>query len=140
MLMSDNWYRNGLRFSCQQCGKCCWDEGEYTEVYVTREDISEIADYLSLLPQLFRQKYVKKTDGFDVLVSRGGAGIMLQDGRCRVYSCRPRKCRTWPFWPENLKRHVWYGEVRKRCPGVGKGRKYGEEEIERILLSRGAVS
>ncbi len=116
------------------------DEGEYTEVYVTQEDISEIAACLGLFPALFCKQYVKKTDGFDVLVSREGACVMLQENRCRVYSSRPRQCRTWPFWPENLKRHVWYGEVRKRCPGVGKGRKYEEEEIERILVSRGAVS
>ena len=138
--MSENWYRNGLRFSCQQCGQCCWDEGEYTEVYLTRDDILEIAAYLDLFPALFCQKYVKKSDGFDVLVSRRGACVMLREGRCRVYEARPRQCRTWPFWPENLRRHVWYGEVRKRCPGVGKGRKYEEEEIDSILESRGAVS
>jgi Fe-S-cluster containining protein len=65
---------------------------------------------------------------------------MLRRARCRVYPVRPRQCRTWPFWAENLRRHVWYGEVRKRCPGVGKGRRYGAEEIESIIQGRKPVS
>ena len=138
--MEEDWYRNGLKFSCQQCGECCWDEGEYTEVYVNREDISEMAAYLDLYPHEFYKKYVKKSDGFDVLRSRGGACIMLKRSRCRVYPVRPRQCRTWPFWAQNLHRHVWYGEVKKRCPGVGKGQRYTLDEIERIILTGEGVS
>lgn len=138
--MDEVWYHNGLRFSCQRCGQCCWDEGEYTEVYVERDDIRQMAAYMDLYPDAFYKRFVKRSDGFDVLRSRRGACIMLRDGRCRVYSVRPRQCRTWPFWAENLRRHVWYGEVRKRCPGVGKGRKYGVEEIERILRRGEPVS
>ncbi len=136
----DVWYRNGLRFTCLRCGKCCRDEGEYTEVYLEREDIQEMAAFLDLYPHEFYAKYVKRSDGFDVLRSRRGACIMLRGTKCRVYPARPRQCRTWPFWPENLRRHVWYGEVRKRCPGVGTGRRYSVEEIERIMRSKGAVS
>ena len=138
--MNEVWYRNGLRFACQQCGQCCWDEGEYTQVYVNREDIQEIAAYLDLFPDAFYKRYVKRSEGFDVLRSRGGACIMLRGTGCRVYPVRPRQCRTWPFWAENLRRHVWYGEVRKRCPGVGKGRKHGVEEIEQILRRGDPIS
>jgi len=138
--MNEVWYRNGLRFACQQCGKCCWDEGDYTQVYVDREDIRQMTAHLELFPEEFFKRYVKRSEGFFVLRSRGGACIMLRGKQCRAYPVRPRQCRTWPFWPENLRRHVWYGEVKKRCPGVGKGRKYGVEEIERILRSREPVT
>jgi len=137
--MNETWYRNGLRFSCQRCGQCCYDEGEYTEVYVDDEDIARMADHLGIYPSQFRKRYVKKSEGFTVLRSRKGACIMLSQGRCRAHPNHPRQCRTWPFWPQNLSRHVWYGEVRKRCPGVGKGRRYTVEEIESILTSHSLV-
>jgi len=134
------WYEKGLKFSCLQCGKCCWDEGPYTEVFVTGEDILQMAAHLNLYPQRFHGRYVKWSDGFTVLKSRGGACTLLQGKGCRVYPVRPRQCRTWPFWPENLKRHVWYREVRKRCPGVGQGRTYTPEEIERVILTGSPIS
>jgi Fe-S-cluster containining protein len=138
--MDEIWYQKGLRFSCLQCGMCCWDEGNYTEVYVNRDDIARMAAQMDLYPNEFYKKYVKKSDGFDVLKTRNGRCIMLAQKKCRVYPSHPCQCRSWPFWPQNLSRHVWYGEVRKRCPGVGKGRKYTEEEIEKILLTEGPVS
>jgi Fe-S-cluster containining protein len=134
------WYERGLKFSCLRCGKCCWDEGPYTEVYVNREDVLQMAAHLDLYPHTFHSKYVRWSEGFPVLKSRDGACIMLQGKGCRVYPVRPRQCRTWPFWAENLKRHVWYREVRKRCPGVGQGRRYTPQEIERIILSGSAIS
>jgi hypothetical protein len=138
--MNDVWYRRGLKFSCQQCGRCCHDQGEYTQVYVDREEIGRMAAHLDLYPDVFFRRFMKRSEGFYALRSRRGACIMLRGGRCRIYPARPRQCRTWPFWAENLRRHVWYGEVRKRCPGIGKGRRYGIEEIEKILLRGDPVS
>jgi uncharacterized protein len=138
--MKEAWYRNGLRFACRQCGQCCWDSGPYTEVYADADDIARMARHLGIYPREFEKRYVKVSDGFTVLRSRKGACIMLSGDRCRLYPHHPRQCRTWPFWPQNLFRHVWYGEVKKRCPGVGKGRKYTEEEIEKIILSHALVT
>jgi len=137
--MGKVWYANGLKFACLQCGKCCRDDGEYTEVYVTPEEIGPMAASLNLYPHEFQAQYVRPSDGFQALISRGGDCVMLVEKRCRIYAARPRQCRTWPFWPRNLKRHIWYGEVRRRCPGVGSGRTYSAEEIERILLTGQAV-
>jgi uncharacterized protein len=138
--MGKIWYANGLRFTCLKCGKCCVDEGEYTEVYVTRDEVARMAGCLGLYPHEFLKRYVQKSDGFETLASREGACIMLSEGRCRIYDARPRQCRTWPFWPQNLSRRAWYGEVKKRCPGVGSGRTFSVEEIETILLAGGPVS
>jgi len=138
--MAKVWYPNGLRFSCRQCGACCRDDGEYTEVYVSRDEIARMAVFLNLFPHEFLKTYVRKSDGYETLTSPAGVCVMLRENRCRVYPERPRQCRTWPFWPQNLSRHVWYGEVRKRCPGVGVGRRYSVEEIDRILLAGTGVS
>ena len=138
--MGKIWYPNGLRFSCQQCGRCCRDDGEYTEVYVTREEVAEMAVFLNLYPHEAMKLYVKQSDGFETLTSRRGVCVMLVENRCRIYPVRPRQCRTWPFWPQNLSRRAWHGEVKPRCPGVGAGRRYSEEEIERILITGQGVS
>ena len=133
------WYRKGLRFSCQQCGRCCRDDGAYTEVYITREDIQVMAAHQDLFPHQFRRRHVTSSDKFLVLRSKAGTCCMLKAGQCRIYPVRPKQCRTWPFWPENLSRRAWYGVVRKRCPGVGQGQRYTVEDITTIIRTAGSV-
>ncbi len=41
---SDPWYKDRLNFTCSQCGNCC--TGAPGVVWVTDEEIKEIADYL----------------------------------------------------------------------------------------------
>ena len=130
--MSEIWYCNGLRFSCQQCGQCCWDEGEYTQVYVDRDDLRKMAAYLDLYPDAFYKRFVKPSEGFDVLRSCRGACIMLRDGRCRVYSVRPRQCRTWPFWASNLASPSAWNEAAQNCPGINRGRLFTRAEIDAL--------
>lgn len=63
-----------------------------------------------------------------------GDCIFLEGGnRCGTYEARPEQCRTWPFWPENMKAKTWRREIETYCPGVGKGRLHTREEIETIL-------
>ncbi|MFG0335929.1 MAG: YkgJ family cysteine cluster protein, partial [Maioricimonas sp. JB049] len=38
------WYRDGLQFSCTQCGNCCTGSPGY--VWVTEEEIAAIAAHL----------------------------------------------------------------------------------------------
>ena len=65
-----------------------------------------------------------------------------QPGRalCRVYLARPVQCRTWPFWPENLRTpQDWKGaKSRTPCPGMDQGKLIPIEEI-RILRDRDAA-
>lgn len=44
--------------------------------------------------------------------------IFLRDGKCQVYGARPKQCRTFPFWPENLESEKAWEETAKRCEGV----------------------
>jgi Fe-S-cluster containining protein len=50
---------------------------------------------------------------------------------CGIYQARPTQCRTWPFWPENLKTKRHWEEVKRRtpCPGMGNGKLVPIEEI-----------
>lgn len=57
-------------------------------------------------------------------------------GGCTIYKERPRQCRTFPFWGENLgTRGEWKG-LKAFCPGIGTGKLYPLEEIRAIFKGR----
>lgn len=130
-----NWYSSGIRFECIGCGECCKDHGEYTYIYLIKEDIEAVSACLEMVPDLFLDKYCEIDDGLAWLKMEGPACPFLKEGKCVVYHVRPLQCKTWPFWRENLKKESWETEVLPFCPGIGKGKCYTAEEIERIAES-----
>ncbi len=133
------WYAKGLQFECQGSGQCCVSHGEYGFVYVTLKDRQNLAKLNGLTTAAFTRHYCLKTDGVFHLMdgpadSKGlKPCIFLKNKRCSVYAARPTQCRTWPFWPETMTAKAWTKDVAKFCPGVGKGRVWSKEEIEREL-------
>lgn len=58
---------------------------------------------------------------------------------CSIYDVRPQQCRTWPFWPENLKTPKHWQRAAVRCPGMGAGGLTGQGKfypIEDIRVIR----
>lgn len=53
--------------------------------------------------------------------------------RCRIYSVRPKQCRTFPFWDDVLESEMNWQMYKENCPGIGNGRSYTAEEIEEIM-------
>ncbi len=53
-----------------------------------------------------------------------------------IYSVRPNQCRTWPFWPSNLKNPGDWNKAAQKCPGINRGKLYSFEEIERIKKAK----
>ncbi len=130
------WYADGLRFTCTQCGDCCRSHGEYIYVQVTDEDAKRLARHFGLTVPQFRREYTLPDDelGRVLKFTEGACGFLGEKG-CTVYEARPAQCRTWPFWPETLKKKVWDAEVVPFCPGAGEGKLY---QLPRIrALSRG---
>jgi Fe-S-cluster containining protein len=117
------WYAEGLRFQCQGSGKCCSSRGEYGFVYLTPEDARNMARELNLGLRDFKKLHCQKTDGALHLKDDASSPDcrFLKNNRCEVYAGRPVQCRTWPFWPENMKAKAWNKAVVEFCPGVGKG-------------------
>lgn len=128
-----NLYAEGIRFSCQGCGECCRNRGNYSYVYVSLPERRRLARHLRIPTRLFTLRYCDKTDGFFHLRSRGKDCIFMEGNRCRVHRSRPEQCETWPFWPENMKEPVWTQDIAAHCPGIGQGDFFDVRQIEQRL-------
>ncbi len=130
-------FHEGIRFECQGSGKCCTSRGTYGYVYLTKKDQKRFADFFGLSTAQFLKQYCREKDGNVSLIDppeENGDCLFLENGnRCATYEARPEQCRTWPFWPENMKAKTWRNEIQTYCPGVGKGKLHTREEIEAIL-------
>ena len=64
------------------------------------------------------------------------ACVFLKDGGCSVYDYRPLQCRTYPFWGIHLVDRDRWSRAAASCPGIGQGRLWSREEIDKCLDSR----
>jgi Fe-S-cluster containining protein len=118
------WYAEGLRFTCRpDCGRCCTRHGDYDYVYLSPEDVRALASHFEMSVTAFRRSHTRRDDGHTVLKMDGPACPYLEGSRCSVYEARPRQCRTFPFWPENLRTRSRWESLATFCPGIGHGRK-----------------
>lgn len=106
--------------ACATCeGRCCTGESGY--IYVTKNEITKIAEVLKMDVNDFRVKYLyqkgykysikenKYNDSYEcVFYDRESNG-------CRIYNARPNQCKTFPFW-DYYKTRV--DELKKECPGI----------------------
>lgn len=130
----EKWYKDGLRFSCTQCGNCC--SGDPGHVWATKEEVKNISDFLGRDDGWLDKKHLRrvglryslteKKDGDCVFLTRDGQKV-----GCSIYPVRPMQCRTWPFWTENLKTRVaWEDLSETLCPGMNTGKHYDFVQIE----------
>jgi Fe-S-cluster containining protein len=125
------WYAEGLRFECTQCGNCCTGPPGY--VWITEEEGRLMAEALGETEDEFLEKHTRELRGRRSLNERGtvhGFDCVFLDREtapgkalCRVYLARPAQCRTWPFWPENLHSQDAWASARRNtpCPGMNHG-------------------
>jgi Fe-S-cluster containining protein len=108
-------------------------------VWVSREEIEELAQYRGEKIQEFSKKFVRRVGQRYSLVERPGGDCVFWDAQegCTVYPARPVQCQTWPFWPENVETPEDWKHTTEVCPGSGRGRVHTAEEIiERIGMIR----
>jgi len=119
-VIQDNppWYAKGLRFKCTGCGQCCTGAPGY--VWVIEEEIEQIADYLQLTTKEFSKKYLRKVKGRYSLIEMPKTYdcVFLKENKCQIYPVRPTQCRTFPWWPQNLKSEADWREAAKTCEGI----------------------
>ncbi len=127
------WYADGLRFTCTKSAKCCRNHGDYDHVYFTKAEERALARHFGTTLRDLRRRYIRIQDGYRVARARGDGCIFLSDGECSIYDVRPVPCRTWPFWPELLRRAAWERDVLSFCPGAGIGELHSPSEVRRAL-------
>jgi Fe-S-cluster containining protein len=131
--MSDSWYKDGLRFTCTRCGKCCGGAPGY--VWVNAEEIRGIAEYRGEPVEELRDRFTRLIGIRRSLREKPDGECVFYDktAGCTVYPARPRQCRTWPFWATNVKTPENWEHTCEICPGSGHGELISAEEITRRL-------
>lgn len=112
------WYCDGLRFECTQCGACCSKEPGY--VWTSEEELVAIADFLKVSIADLAKNHLRIVDGKISLKEdpKTFDCTFLKDNRCSIYSVRPKQCRTFPWWKDNLESPKTWKETARRCEGI----------------------
>jgi len=131
MSKKEPWYRDGLAFTCTQCGKCC--TGEPGFVWVTDEEVAAIAAFRKEPPAEVTGLYTRKLKGRRTLREKTNGDCVFYDKQkgCTIYPVRPPQCRTWPFWASNVATPETWDRTVEVCPGSGEGELIPPEEITR---------
>jgi Fe-S-cluster containining protein len=132
-MKKEPWYKNGLRFTCTQCGHCC--TGEPGFVWVDDDDLAALAEYRGETAEQVKALYTRWTDRGRTLREKlnGDCVFYDRDAGCTVYPVRPPQCRTWPFWESNLESRETWKHTCDVCPGSGHGELIPAEEITKRL-------
>jgi len=139
--MAQEWYPEGLKFGCTQCGNCCTGPPGY--VWFTDEEARAMAAGLNLGVAEFLRQFAHTVNGNWTLnehVNPEGKGydctFLRRDDNgkalCSIYETRPHQCRTWPFWPDLLKSKASWERAKQKCPGMDNGKLYKIEQIRII--------
>jgi Fe-S-cluster containining protein len=79
-----------------------------------------MADFLKITLEEFVQKYTRSVGGHRSLREHPKTYdcVFLNGKRCNVYGARPKQCRTFPWWSENVATPKDWEETAQRCEGV----------------------
>jgi Fe-S-cluster containining protein len=125
-------FAEGLQFSCTSCGNCCRIPGG--KVTINPSEITNLAACLKLEPTEFiNQICTVKGERVQLNEQPDGACIFLRDDQCTVYEARPLQCRTFPFWPENLKSIYRWKQLNSNCPGIDSGEWHSGSKIQELM-------
>ncbi len=132
------WYREGLKFTCTQCGNCC--TGAPGNTWVSEAEIARLAARLGIDEAAFRKRYTREVRGRGVSLvekSNNDCVFWAKKEGCTVYADRPRQCRTWPFWSRNLETSEDWEAAARGCPGMDRGAIHAAAKISAIAADDG---
>lgn len=116
--MNQPWYEKGLYFGCTGCGECC--TGAPGFVWISQKEIKKISEFLGIPEQEFLRKYTRKVNGKISLKEHPQSYdcVFLRQKKCMIYPVRPKQCKTFPFWKENLTSKEAWLNCGQRCEGI----------------------
>ena len=90
-------------------------------VWVTETEIEEIAKTLNISVEECMKKYVRRLgDRYSLReLPKTYACVFLEGKKCSIYHARPKQCRPFPWWPENISTRQEWHEIAERCEGIG---------------------
>lgn len=131
------WYREGLVFKCTGCGACCTGSPGY--VWLTNSDIEALAKELEISREDFLNTYTRLVEGRISLLEdpKNFDCVFLRGKKCTVYTSRPKQCRTFPWWKDNVKSPKAWRQTALGCEGVNHpdGMTYTQQQIDDALDS-----
>ena len=131
------WYQNGLSFECTGCGACCTGSPGY--IWINEDEIQKLAEHLKLDIDTFAKKYLRKIGHRFSLNERPHTYdcVFLKDSKCTIYNYRPKQCKTFPWWTQNLKSENDWNEAAKFCEGINRknAKVFSLDEITKELHS-----
>lgn len=128
-------WKNGLRFSCQRCGRCCC--GDPGIVYFNPAEFDRLVEHLNKTRGLTREVIVRDymrphLDSYTARDDFPDGHCIFFDNGCTVYEVRPSQCRDFPFWRCNLASKADWDETAQMCPGMNQGKLWSAEEIQAV--------
>ena len=135
--MAEPLFKDGLQFTCTQCGKCCGGQPGF--VWVNEEEITALAEFLGEPAETVFGAYTRREGTRRSLREKANYDCVFydRDKGCTVYPARPRQCRTWPFWESNMKNEETWERTAEGCPGCNQGELIPSDEIlKRIAVMR----
>ena len=134
--MSNIIIKDGFDFSfdelkCGECeGVCCI--GERGFIWLNSSEMKEIAKFLQINLDEFKDKYLKKVNYKysikEKRISEKNYECLFFDrkiGGCTIYNVRPKQCRTYPFW-EYFKNNT--DELMQECIAITEIKKGKKDE------------
>lgn len=115
------WYKDGLKFKCTECGKCCTGPSGF--LWVSDEEIRTMASALNISEKTFKMLYVRnRNNKLSIVEKKNAEGeydcIFLKNKKCEIYQARPKQCRTFPWWQENLNTEESWKLAAMSCEGI----------------------
>ena len=87
---------------------------------------------MELTPKQFKRRYAKREDGNLLLTTPQDSDChFLEESGCSIHAVKPVQCRTFPFWPANVKTRRDWKALKSYCPGIGVGDPLARNDVRR---------